>query len=131
MTEGEQGALGCTGLIGAAVLIWAVVQVGGIMRDPQGYRERHVAAAAQAEAEADANEEKAADKAATELAANEARYAEADRRAAAKRDKENSCIREFDYETCRRIYNPTAEELEAQIAISQRANRIAEAYSDR
>lgn len=128
MTEGEQGALGCTGLIGAAVLIWAVVQVGGIMRDPQGYRERHVAAAAQAEAEAATNEKEAADKAATELAANEARYAEADRRTAAKREKENSCIREFDYETCRRIYNPTVEELEAQIAFSQRANRIADAY---
>lgn len=130
MTDGEQGALGCTGLIGAAVLIWAVVQVGGIMRDPQGYRDRPVAAAAQAEAEAAANEKEAAHKAATELAANEARYAEADRRAAAKRDKENSCIREFDYETCRRIYNPTAEEVEAQMAISQQANRIAEAYRD-
>lgn len=130
MTEGEKGALGCTGLIGAAVLIWAVMQVGGIMRDPQGYRDRHVAAAAQAKAESAANDREAADKAATELAANEARYAEAERRAAAKREKENACIREFDYETCRRIYNPTTEEIEAQIAISQRANRIAEAYRD-
>lgn len=128
MTENEKGVLGCMGLVGAGVLVWASIYYIGwgmeIMRDPKGYAARQEAAAAEYAAE----QKQQADKAAAEEAAKQARYAEAERRDAEQREKENACIREFDYETCRRIYNPTTEELKAQIAISQRANRIAEAY---
>lgn len=46
------------------------------------------------------------------------------------RDNENRCIREMDYETCRRIYRPTAAERAREQAVVERAARIAEAYRD-
>lgn len=128
MTENEKGVFGCMGWLVVIVLGGATIHYVGLgiemMRDPQAYRERQLAAIADAEA----NERAVADKAAADLAADEARRAEKVRYEAEQREKENSCIRELDYDTCRRIYQPTREELEAQLAISQRANRIAEAY---
>lgn len=47
------------------------------------------------------------------------------------RENENRCIRQLGYEECRRIYRPTAEETAAQLAIADRASRIAEAHQDR
>lgn len=59
-------------------------------------------------------------------------YAELNRAAAArKRENENNCIRRLGYEECRRIYNPTTAELEAQLAMADRASRVAEAYRGR
>lgn len=61
-----------------------------------------------------------------------ARRAEHDRTMAAlaeeARENEKRCIRQMDYETCRRIYRPTAAEMAAEQAIVDRAARIAEAH---
>lgn len=46
------------------------------------------------------------------------------------RENEKRCIRQLGPEECRRIYRPTAEETAAQLAIVERAGRVAEAYRD-
>lgn len=46
------------------------------------------------------------------------------------RENENRCIRQMDYETCRRIYRPTSAEKAVDAAAIERAQRIAEAYRD-
>ena len=68
------------------------------------------------------------------IAASEARQSAHERKmrdyAEQARENENLCIRQMDYETCRRIYHPTPAERAAEQAVVERAARISEAYRD-
>lgn len=132
MSESKAGQMAGTavGAILLFALLGSVVSCGvsavSDARHPERRAERRSEEAAKSESNRRQEEARKA-----EDAARRAEHALVmDRYAQEARANENRCLREMDYETCRRIYHPTAAERAAEQASVDRAARIAEAYRE-
>lgn len=126
MTQQEKNAFGCMGVLAVGAFLWGSAVVIGSAYE-QAFHPERVEVRRQAEAVRTQQREAVVE---AEAAAETARRAEREQRDREQRQKENACIRELGYDACRRIYHPTAEERAAEMAVVERANRIAEAYRD-
>jgi flagellar biosynthesis/type III secretory pathway M-ring protein FliF/YscJ len=126
MTGQEKNVFGCMGVIAAIAFVWlSAAVIGGIYEQaahPERAEQRRQVELAEAQRQATVAQ--------AEEAAIASRRAERERRDDEQRQRENRCIRQMDYETCRRIYHPTPAETAAEQAVVERAARIAEAYRD-
>lgn len=126
MTSQEKNAFGCMGVVAVVAFVWlSALVVGGIYEQafhPEKVEQRRQATVAKAQ--------KAQTITVAQAAVEAAKDEERRQRDLAQRDKENGCIREIGYEACRRIYQPTPEERAGERAVMDRADRVAEAYSD-